>query len=395
MKIMILGIDGYIGWPLALHLRERGHEVIGLDNLIRRYRVEHEGSDSLLPIDGIYKKQQQFQIDTRPLRMLDRLDSDLDAIVHLAEQPSAAWSMKNADTAFKTQRDNVLGTLNLLWLMRECCPKAHLLKLGSMGEFGTPDCVIPEGTIPRKCLDEKIHRIIDDDLIERPYRMDITGNYSCPMSGLPFPRSPGSFYHLSKVHDTHNIIFACKTWGLRSTDIMQGVVFGHLPGTRFDYDECFGTVLNRFCVQAVAGMPVTVYGKGGQTRGYLPLKDSIECLTLSLENPPKHGEYRVFNQFAETYSVNALATTVKNVGRIYDIDVKISHITNPRKEMEEHFYQPIHEGLAALGYKPSWDIGEEIQRLIEIIIPYKNQIRPEVLLPKIQWAKEEQHDFCI
>lgn len=199
----------------------------------------------------------------------------------------------------------------------------------------------------------------------------------------------------SKVHDTHNIIFACKTWNLRSTDIMQGVVFGHLPGTRFDYDECFGTVINRFCVQAVAGMPLTVYGKGGQTRGYLPLKDSIECLTLSLENPPKQGEYRVFNQFAETYSVNMLATTVKNVGRLYDIDVQILHIDNPRKEAEEHFYQPIHEGLARLGYCPSWDIGEEIANLIETIIPYKDQIRVEVMLPKIQWAKGANHDFCI
>jgi len=365
MKIMILGLDGYIGWPLAKHLRDRGHEVIGLDNLVRRFRVEHEGSTSLIPIDGICKKQTEFSIDTTALRMLSRLDFDLDAIVHLAEQPSAAWSMKNADTAIKTQRDNVLGTLNLLWLMRDFCPDAHLVKLGTMGEYGTPDCVIPEGTIP-----------------------------DGPMKGLPFPRSAGSLYHLSKVHDTHNIIFACKTWGLRSTDIMQGVVFGHLPGTRFDYDECFGTVVNRFCVQAVLGMPLTVYGKGGQTRGYLPLKDSIECLTLSLENPPEKGEYRVFNQFADLYSVNQLATLVAKAGKCLGLDVSIQHIGNPRKEMEEHYYNPVHEGLAKLGYNPSWDIGEEIKELLNIIIPYKNEIRREVIMPKIRWVKGE-HDFSI
>lgn len=367
MKIMVLGVDGYIGWPLALHLQGRGHKVIGLDNLVRRYRVEHEGSTSLLPIDGIYKKQQQFPIDTTALRMLSKLDNDLDAIVHLAEQPSAPWSMKNSEMAIKTQRDNVLGTLNLLWLMREFCPDAHLLKVGTMGEYGTPDCVIPEGTMPSLCLGQK--------------------DMDCPMKGLPFPRSAGSFYHLSKVHDTHNIIFACKTWGLTSTDIMQGVVFGHIPGTRFDYDECFGTVVNRFCVQAVVGMPLTVYGKGGQTRGYLPLKDSIECLTLSLENPPQKGEYRVFNQFAELYSVNQLAAIVETEGNALGLDVQISHIRNPRKEMEEHGYHPIHTGLKELGYRPSWDIGQEISELLKTIIPYKKDIRQEIIMPKIRWCK--------
>jgi len=262
MKVLILGIDGYIGWPLAMHLRERGHEVIGLDNLIRRYRVQHEGSESLIPIDGIVKRQQEFPIETTGLKSLTKLGSDLDAIIHLAEQPSAPWSMRSVDTAIKTQYHNVLGTLNLLWLMQEHCPDAHLLKLGTMGEYGTPDCVIPEGTIPRLCIG-----------IESMQSENYSVSTPCPMKGLPFPRSAGSFYHLSKVHDTYNIIFACKTWGLRSTDIMQGVVFGHLPGTRFDYDECFGTVINRFCVQAVAGVPLTIYGEGGQTRGYLPLKN--------------------------------------------------------------------------------------------------------------------------
>ena len=367
MRILILGIDGYIGWPLALHLRERGHKVTGLDNLIRRYRVQHEGSESLFPIDGILKKQPEFPIDTTGLKYLMELDCDLDAIVHLAEQPSAAWSMKDVTTATKTQYHNVLGTLNLLWLMQEYCPTAHLVKLGTMGEYGTPDCVIPEGEIP-----------------------------DGPMAGLLFPRSAGSFYHLSKVHDTYNIIFACKTWGLRSTDIMQGVVFGHLPGTRLDYDECFGTVINRFCVEAVAGMPLTIYGQGGQTRGYLPLKDSIQCLTLALENPPEDGEYRTFNQFAETYSINELADIVSDAGNAFGLEVKKDHISNPRVEKEEHFYSPVHKKLAELGYDPSWDIKNEIHKLIEAIIPYKKDIRKEIILPKIQWAPSEvKHDFSI
>ncbi len=371
MKIMILGIDGYIGWPLALHLKERGHEVVGLDNLVRRYRVEHEGSQSLIPIDGIHKKQQLFPIDTASLRMVMKLDNDLDAIVHLAEQPSAAWSMKNADTAMRTQRDNVLGTLNLLWLMHEFCPDAHLVKLGTMGEYGFPDCDIPEGKIPGVCLGNTYY-----------------ANFpACPMKDMTFPRKAGSFYHLSKVHDTHNVIFACNNWGLNSTDIMQGVVFGHLPGTRFDYDECFGTVVNRFCVQAVADFPLTVYGKGGQTRGYLPLKDSMECLTLAIENPPDRGEYRTFNQFAELYSVNDWAFLVQEIGSNLGLHVRIKHIPNPRKEPEEHYYNPVHKNLAELGYKPGWDVRDEIWRLMKTILPFKDDIRKELLMPKIQWNK--------
>ena len=357
---MILGIDGYIGWPLALHLRERGHEVTGLDNLIRRFRVQHEGSESLLPIAGVLKRQEEFSIDTTGLKYLIRLDADLDAIVHLAEQPSAPWSMKNVETATKTQYHNVLGTLNLLWLMQEYCPDAHLVKLGTMGEYGTPECIIPEGNIPSECL------IVGEEKIDKIKVSSVTK--TCPMQFLPFPRSAGSFYHLSKVHDTYNIIFACKTWGLQSTDIMQGVVFGHVPGTRFDYDECFGTVINRFCVQAVAGMPLTIYGAGWQTRGYLPLKDSIECLTLALENPPKDGEYRVFNQFAEIYSINALADIVSEVGNGLGLNVQSSHIENPRVEKENHCYNPIHEKLKELGYNPSWDIKDEIRQLLEAII---------------------------
>ncbi len=355
MNILILGIDGYIGWPLALHLRELGHNVTGVDALLRRARVDKLGSTSLIPIDGILKKQQEFDITIEKLFFMESIASDLDVIVHLAEQPSAPWSMKDREFSWKTQRDNVIGTLQLLWMIKDNCPDVHLVKLGSLGEYGTPPVdVIPEGFIEEG-----------------------------PLKGLSFPKQPGSFYHLSKVHDSANIEFACRNWELRCTDIMQGVVFGHLPGTRFDYDECFGTVINRFCVQAVAGIPLTVYGSGNQIRGFLPLKDSIECLTLAIDNPPGKAEYRVFNQFAETYSINEIAETVQRVK--IQLSVRVHHILNPRLESESHQYNPKHDHLRELGYKPNWNFSEEISNIIETIIPHKDSIRQEVIQPQINW----------
>ena len=210
----------------------------------------------------------------------------------------------------------------------------------------------------------------------------------CPMQGLLFPRTPGSFYHLSKVHDTHNIHFACNNWGLRSTDIMQGIVFGlndcenPLDLTRFDYDECFGTAINRFCAQALAGIPLTVYGSGNQTRGFLPLKDSIQCLTLALEKPPALGEYRTLNQFESIYSVNQLADMV---AQTCSFSVSIQHLENPRKEAEKHYYNPEHDKLFELGYKPTTDIEFEIRILLNKLIPYKDCIKKHVIMPRVNW----------
>jgi UDP-sulfoquinovose synthase len=307
-----------------------------------------------------------------------------DTIVHLAEQPSAPWSMKDVHECIRTQVDNISGTLSLLWAMREHCPKAHLIKLGTMGEYGTPDCDIPEGMIPNKCLHEA--GIVDEFVIQ-------LSRYKCPMSGLPFPRSPGSFYHLSKVHDTHNIIFACKTWGLTSTDIMQGVVFGvkvtgkesEIELTRFDYDQYFGTVINRFCAQAISGHPLTIYGKGGQTRGYLPLKDSIQCLTIAIENPPEQGSYRTLNQFENIYTINELAADVLMGAYSLGLDARTDHIPNPRTELESHYYNPSHQKLFDLGYVPTTDIADEIRKLINDLIPYKSRITSTCILPTTNW----------
>ena len=213
------------------------------------------------------------------------------------------------------------------------------------------------------------------------------------MGGLLFPRTANSFYHLSKVHDTHNIEFACRNWGLRSTDVMQGVVYGVKLGdqgseveiTRFDYDQYFGTAINRFCAQAVSGHPLTVYGSGQQVRGFLPLEDSIKCLTLAIENPPAAGEYRTFNQLEDIYSIEQLAKITKVVAQDFGLNPKISYIPNPRNEADKHYYNPAHENLKALGYVPSFDITEGIRNLIHSILPYKERVREEVILPTTTW----------
>jgi UDP-sulfoquinovose synthase len=377
MKILLLGSDGYIGRPLSLHLAKRGHEVFGLDNFSRRARSPH----SLIELPDVGTSDYCDIVDSDFFLLNDSFDATegYDVIIHLAEQPSGPWSMKSKKQAMDTQAENVLGNLNLLWQMKEHCPDAHLIKIGSMGEYGTPDCDIPEGFIPDYCSE-----------YERHFKQAIAFP-SCPMKGMAFPKQPGSFYHLSKVFDTMNIEFACRMWGLRSTDIMQGVVFGlnywdtKKNKTRFDYDECFGTVINRFCAQAISGHPLTVYGSGGQTRGYLPLKDSIECLTLALDNPPENGEYRVFNQYAKIFSVMELAQIVKKVGDSIGLKVEIENIENPRIELESHRYDTTNENLRSLGYNPTWKMESEIKLLLEYLKPYAEFVRQDLIKPTIQW----------
>jgi UDP-sulfoquinovose synthase len=286
--------------------------------------------------------------------------------------------MRDVKACMQTQVNNVAGTLALLWAMREHCPDAHLVKLGTMGEYGTPNCDIPEGEIPKDCLIPKNQWPADQD---------------CPMKDLPFPRSPGSFYHLSKVHDTYNIIFSCKTWGLRSTDIMQGVVFGVTINdhtdlnklTRFDYDEYFGTVINRFCTQAIINHHLTIYGGGNQTRGYLPLSDSIQCLTLAIENPPAPGEYRTLNQFENIYSINQLADLVISVSEQFKLYPHKMHLPNPRTEADKHYYNPAHQKLFNLGYIPTTDIKSELVKLINDLMPFKDRVIKEHIMPTTTW----------
>jgi UDP-sulfoquinovose synthase len=382
MRVLILGGDGYLGWPTAMRFSKRGHDVAVVDNFNRRRWVEAQGSDSLIPIlpleERIAAWREVSGDEITPYvgaiedpEFLERviIETKPEAIVHYGEQPSAPYSMASRAQAVETQQKNVIGNLNLLFFMRDHAPDAHLVKLGTMGEYGTPNIDIEEGYIE----------------IEHNGRKDT----------LPFPKLPGSLYHLSKVHDSHNIHFACRIWGLRSTDLNQGVVYGietdetaldERLGTRFDYDEVFGTVLNRFCVQAVIGHPLTVYGKGGQTRGFLNIRDTLQCVELAVENPADAGEFRVFNQFTEQFSVGDLAKLVKASAEHLDYDVEIESLENPRVELEEHYYNATHTKLLDLGLEPKL-LGEElVESMIHAIERHKDRVIDSAIDPRTRWT---------
>lgn len=383
MHIFIVGIDGYLGWPLAMHLAKLGHEVQGIDNLSRRTLVKSVGSTSAIPIIPLKGRVEVFEelykipivgikgdVANYP-QLVGYFQHDFkpDAIVHLGEMPSAPYSMKGFDEASWTVENNVIGTLSLLWAMRETCPEAQLVKLGTMGEWGQPNVDIPEGWF------ELEHR-------ERKDRM-------------LFPKCPGSLYHGTKCADSINVEFACRVWGLRSTDIMQGVVYGTRTdeiaesglATRFDLDHCFGTAINRFVAQAVINHPITPYGHGGQARGFLPLRDSIQCMTLAILNPPEAGEYRVFNQLEDVYGIKHLAELVYGAAGTMGLFPKIEYIENPRVEVEGHYYNPDHRHLLDLGYKPTANMQDELKFMFEDLLPHRERIEKvrEMINPQIKW----------
>jgi UDP-sulfoquinovose synthase len=383
MRIFITGVDGYLGWSLAQYLTARGHEVGGADLFLRRKWVAERGSQSATPIVSMHERLAAYtskwgkalyfrEGDLTNWDFICSIFEDFkpEAIVHLGENPSAPYSMIDVHHAVWVQNNNVTSTMNLLYAIKQYQPDCHLLKLGTMGEYGTPDLDIPEG------------------FFEIEYR----GR----KAKLPFPRQANSWYHQSKVSGSNDIMFACRIWGLRSTDIMQGVVYGtridEMEGdnrllTRLDFDECFGTAINRFCCQAVIKEPLTPFGKGHQKRGFLPLRDSMQCLTLALENPPTKGEYRVFNQFEECYDITELALKVQKVASSLGLPVDIINVENPRIELEEHYYNPDHQNLLNLGYKPTSDMEAELSVMLKDISKYKTRIEDykKVLIPDIRW----------
>jgi UDP-sulfoquinovose synthase len=381
MRVLILGGDGYLGWPTAMRFSGKGDDVAVVDNFARRRWVEEAGSDSLTPIASLEervaawkevagKSIEPYVGDISEGAFISDVVRDFapEAIVHYGEQPSAPWSMKGVDEAVITQTNNVIGSLKLLWAMRDYAPAAHLIKLGTMGEYGTPNIDIEEGFIE----------------IEHKGRRDT----------LPFPKLPGSLYHLSKVHDSNNIHFACRVWGLRSTDLNQGVVYGiETPetklderlATRFDYDELFGTALNRFAVQAVIGHPLTVYGEGGQTRGFLNIVDTLQCVELTAANPANAGEYRVFNQFTETFNVAELAEKVRHAAGEVGIDAQVDRLENPRVELEQHYYNPTHTKLLSLGLRPTLLSETLIESMLEVIQRHRDRVIEDVIAPVTQW----------
>jgi UDP-sulfoquinovose synthase len=383
MKICVLGGDGYCGWATALYLSSQGHAVAVVDNFLRRQWDFELGAQSLTPIQPLADRLRVWQeLTGKSIELFigdvndyDFLSSVIEsfqpeAVVHFAEQRSAPYSMIDRKHAVFTQVNNVVGTLNLLFALKELRPDCHLVKLGTMGEYGTPNIDIEEGYIR----------------IEHNGRSDL----------LPYPKQPGSFYHLSKVHDSHNLMFACKIWGLRATDLNQGVVYGTVTDevvldealiNRFDYDEVFGTVLNRFCVQAAAGHPLTVYGKGGQTRGFLDIRDTVRCVEIACVNPANPGECRVFNQFTEQFSVLELAKMVQAAAWKLGMRVKIEHLPTPRVESEEHYYNAKHSKLIDLGLQPHYLSDSLLDSLMNIAIRYQDRIDTSLFLPQVQWRK--------
>jgi UDP-sulfoquinovose synthase len=379
MKILVLGGDGYLGWPTALHLSARGHHVTIVDNLVRREYDREMGVDSLVPIAPLdarvkrWKQVAHHEIDVRIGNLTDAAftygvvaECKPDAIVHFGEQRSAPYSMIDREHAVYTQVNNVVGTLNLMYAIAEVDPTIHLVKLGTMGEYGYPNIDIEEGFIE----------------ITHKGRTDV----------LPYPKQPGSFYHLSKVHDSANIMFACRVWGLRSTDLNQGIVYGQstdetdldpVLATRFDYDAVFGTVLNRFCVQAVTGHPLTVYGAGGQIRGMLNVRDTLACVTLALENPAEPGEFRVFNQFTESFSVRDMADMVKSASKV-PVEIAAG-LANPRVEREEHYFNAANTKLLDLGLEPHLLTDEVIVGMLELVERYRDRVDLDAIAPTVQW----------
>ena len=381
MKVLVIGGDGYCGWATALYLSNRGYEVAILDSYVRRLWDLQLGVSTLTPIAQLEQRVDCWKGLTGkdiPIFVCDVTNYEAliscmrrfppEAIVHFGEQRSAPYSMISREHAVMTQVNNVVGTLNILYAIKEEFPDCHLVKLGTMGEYGTPNIDIEEGYLT----------------IEHNGRKDT----------LPYPKQPGSMYHLSKVHDSHNIHFACRVWGLRATDLNQGVVYGVLTEetgmdevliNRLDYDGVFGTALNRFCVQAAVGHPLTVYGKGGQTRGFLDIRDTVRCVELAIANPPEPGQFRVMNQFTEQFSVEQLAVMVQKAAAAMGLKVEIQHLENPRVELEEHYYNAKNTKLLDLGLQPHYLSDSLLDSLLNFALKYKDRVDVRQILPKVKW----------
>ncbi|MQM16281.1 hypothetical protein Taro_049239 [Colocasia esculenta] len=382
-RVMVIGGDGYCGWATALHLSKKGYEVAIVDSLIRRLFDHQLGLSSLTPIASIHDRLRRWMSLTGKsiqLHIGDVCDFEFlaeafrsfepEAVVHFGEQRSAPYSMIDRSRAVFTQQNNVVGTLNVLFAIKEFAEECHLVKLGTMGEYGTPNIDIEEGYI--------------------------TITHNGRTDTLPYPKQASSFYHLSKVHDSNNIAFTCKAWGIRATDLNQGVVYGVRTeetamhdelSNRLDYDGVFGTALNRFCVQAAVGHPLTVYGKGGQTRGYLDIRDTVQCVELAIANPAKPGEFRVFNQFTEQFSVNDLASLVKKAGAKMGLDVQAISVPNPRVEAEEHYYNAKHTKLIELGLQPHLLSDSLLDSLLNFAIRFRDRVDTAQIMPSVSWKK--------
>jgi UDP-sulfoquinovose synthase len=385
MRTLVLGGDGYLGWPTAMYLSRRGHEVAVVDNYFRRRACMELNCEPLLPIPNLHQRAELWQAlsgyqvrvfigDVCDYQFLSRVFQEFapEGVVHYAEQPSAPYSMMGREAAVFTLKNNLVSTCNLIHAVAEFSPDCHIVKLGTMGVYGTPNIDIEEGYLEVEHKGRK-HKFL-------------------------YPKAPGSLYHLTKSQDGDLLYFYCRMWDIRVTDLNQGPVYGVQTdesaeddrlASIFNYDDIFGTVLNRFIVQAVEGFPLTVYGNGGQTRGYLNIKDTLACVELSLLNPANRGQYRVYNQFVETFSVNDLANKVKDAGRQLGLDVKINNVPNPRREAEEHYYNPAHTGLLDLGLQPHYLDEAVLISMILFVQKPTARINRDLILPRVQWTTQQ------
>lgn len=378
MKILILGGDGYLGWPTAMYLAHKGHEVTVLDNLMKR---RWEAIAGVTPLQHLPPYQDRVRlwnghhadnaIDCRICdiaynkRYFDEIFETFlpDSVVHYAEQPSAPFSHLSAAAGVETQQNNLLGTLNLLYTVMRHNPECHIVKLGTMGEYGTPNIDIEEGWLD----------------VEHNGRRD----------RVLFPKRPGSIYHLSKVHDSANLEFAARVWKLRVTDLNQGIVYGTDTDetwlhpelyTSFHYDAIFGTVINRFIAQAAKDRPLTVYGSGGQIRGFLNIVDTLRCIELAVEHPADRGEFRVFNQFTEEFSIQEIALRISKL-----FGARIEHLPNPRVESEDHHYKAKHTALPELGLEPNFLTDEVLGEMHKFVYKHRKNIDETVFKPDVLW----------
>ncbi|MBV8244712.1 MAG: NAD-dependent epimerase/dehydratase family protein [Candidatus Eremiobacteraeota bacterium] len=384
MKLVILGADGYLGWPTAMYMSARGHDVIAVDNGIKRRMEAELGVEPLVAVAPLAERAKCWNELTRSTIKVVEGDIATDptllaaicskerpeAFVHYAEQPSAPYSMRGLDECLLTHHNNVDGTLNLMFAVHDYVPDAHIVKLGTMGEYGTPNIDIEEGWL------NVSHNGRTDRML--------------------YPKKPHSFYHLTKVHDSHNLEFGCRMWKMRVTDLNQGVVYGFdteetlldpILNTSFHYDDVFGTVLNRFVVQALCGYPLSVYGKGGQTRGYLNIKDTMRCVELALLNPAERGEFRVFNQFTEQFSVQDLAELVQRAAAMKGLQIYLGYVENPRNEMENHYYNAVHTGLVDLGLEPHLLTEEVVGAMLDVASRHRERIRESTIPPRTTWER--------
>ncbi len=394
MHILVLGGDGYLGWPTAMYFSARGYDVTVVDNYLRRNNCQDLDVGMLYPVPTLIQRAQIWYektgheikvvigdlADPNIMRSLfdgrvkydwsvnEKFTGIPETVVHHAEQPSAPFSLIDYAHADLTLVNNLRVTNNLMFAVRDLARDTHIIKLGTMGEYGTPNIDIEEGWLD----------------IEHKGRK---GKFL-------FPRAAGSIYHTTKVMDTDLLWFGVRMWDLKVTDLMQGPVYGigteesiidDRLKTIFNYDEIFGTIVNRFIVQAIVDYPLTVYGKGGQTRGYLNIKDTLQCIHISEKKPAEKGELRIFNQIMETFSANELAEKVQKVGASLGYEVKINHLENPRKEAEEHYYNPTYQGLIELGVKPHYLTDEVMAKIFKVVEKFKANIREEIIFKGVKW----------